>query len=290
MSNFNSKLTIATTLALLLTGCITINATSLDFNESKNLSLSAKEITQLNIDAAAGYLKIIGDDSISDIQVTANIEAYNEDFKLSLKSNGDYAELEADANPGSHIQWGNNSAKIDLTVRLPSNMKLKVKDGSGKITITNIKNNVKIDDGSGSMDITDIQGSLEIEDGSGNITVDQVSGNINIDDNSGNMEIEKVGGTLNIEDGSGNIIINQVSGNIDIDDDSGTINIEIVGGSLNIKDRSGDIDITDVSGLVTIDDGSGDINLKTLHKGLTIVEEGSGGLKMDDIKGSVSIK
>jgi len=254
MSNFNSKFVIATVLTLSLSGCVTVNAKSLDFKEIKNLNLSAKKLTQLNIDAAAGYLKIIGDDSISDIQVTANIEAYNDDFKLSLKSKGGYAELVADANPDNHINWGSNNAKIDLIVRLPSNMRLKVKDGSGEITIHQIKNDVEIDDGSGSMKITDIQGNLKIDDGSGSMVINQVSGDIKIDDGSGSMNIEKVGGTLNIEDGSGNM------------------------------------DITDVFGLVTIDDGSGDINLKTLHNGLTIIEEGSGDLKMSDIKGPVSMK
>jgi len=254
MSISNLKNLTAVGVALALTGCVTVNASSLDYKETKNLTLSSANISQLKIDAGAGYLKITGDNSIDKIEVKAIIEAVDEEFKLSLKQKGDHAMLIADANPNNYFSKGFHSPKIDLIVKVPSHLSLKVHDGSGEMTIHNIKKDVNIDDGSGSIDISDIGGNLEIDDGSGNMTISNVTGNIIIDDGSGSLEIEKVGGTLNIEDGSGGM------------------------------------DIVDVAGLVTIDDGSGSINLKRLQNGVTIIEEGSGGLKMSDIKGSVSMK
>jgi len=254
MSKSNLKNLTTIGVAIALTGCISVNADSLDYKETKNLTLSSANISQLKINAGAGYLKISGDDSINEIEVKAIIEAVDEEFKLSLKQKGDHAILIADANPNSHSSWGINSPKIDLIVKVPSHLSLKIHDGSGEMTIHNIKRDVNIDDGSGSIEINDIGGNLEVEDGSGSMTISNVTGNIVIDDGSGSLEIEKVGGTLNIEDGSGGI------------------------------------DIVDVAGLVTIDDGSGSINLKKLQNGVTIIEEGSGSLKMSDIKGPVSMK
>lgn len=244
---------LAASMAFLTTGCVTVYADSLDFKESKKLTLNASDLKNLEIDATAGFLIVTGSD-VSQIEVTADIETFNDKFKLSLEAKGDTAVLIADLGKSHSINWGNNSPKIDLTVKVPSGLNLKIDDGSGSITINNVKNISKLDDGSGSINISEIQGNVNIEDGSGSLTLVDVGGNVVINDGSGSITVEKVVGYLKVEDGSGSM------------------------------------DITDVGGLVTIDDGSGNINLKNLRNGLTIIEEGSGGLEMSDIEGPVSIK
>lgn len=251
-----SKPLLSSALIVTLCGCITVNAKSLDYQETKTLSVPMGNATSFHIDAAAGFLKIIGNDSLSDIKVTAEIYADDDNIKLILKPSGDKIVLEADANAfrGSNFSWVGESPRIDLTVEVPSKMKLDIRDGSGHISITSINNNININDGSGSMAISNIKGNMNIDDGSGSLEIENVEGNIMIDDGSGSLDIKHVSGTLEIEDGSGGL------------------------------------DVYDVGGLVTIDDGSGSINVKKLKSGLTIIEEGSGGLKMSDIEGPVSIK
>jgi len=238
-----------------LTGCMTINAKSLDYKETKTLTLETQDIELFDLETAAGFLVIEGTTSSNKIEVTADIEAYDEEIKLTLVKKGNRAVLVADASYHKriNINWG-NSPKIDLTISVPSHLKLKIKDGSGSIQVSNIGKDVEIDDGSGSLKIDAIGGNLEIEDGSGSTTISNVKGNIKVNDGSGSLNIQHVGGTVNIEDGSGSM------------------------------------EVFDIGGLVTIDDGSGSINLKNLRNGLTIEEEGSGGLHMSEIKGPVSIK
>ena len=243
----------ATSMVLLTTGCISVYADSLDFKESKHLSLKASDLKNLEIEATAGFLIVNGSD-VSQIEVTADIETFDDSFKLSLKANGDTAVLIADLGKSHSVNWGNNSPKIDLTIKVPSYLNLRIDDGSGQITINNVKSISKLEDGSGSIDISEIKGNVNIEDGSGSLTLKDVGGNVVINDGSGSITAEKIAGFLKVEDGSGSM------------------------------------KITDVGGLVTIDDGSGSINLKNLRNGLTIIEEGSGGLKMSDIEGPVSIK
>jgi len=246
-------LILAASMALLTTGCITVYADSLDFKENKQLTLNASDLKNLQIDATAGFLIVTGSD-VSQIEVTADIETFNDKFNLSLKAKGDTAVLIADLGKSRSISWGNNSPRIDLTVKVPSSLNLKIDDGSGAITINNVKSISKLDDGSGSIKISEVHGNVNIEDGSGSLTIKDVGGNVVINDGSGSITAEKIAGYLNVEDGSGSM------------------------------------EISDVSGLVTIDDGSGSINLKNLRNGLTIIEEGSGGLHMSDIEGPVSIK
>ena len=249
-----SKPLFASTLAIALSGCLTINAKSLDYDKTEKLSIAKGNATTLSIDAGAGFLKVVGDDSLSEIMVTADILAYDENITLRLDVNGDEIELEADANPSSNLNWVRESPRIDLTVRVPSKMILKVDDGSGSIVIKNMDNNVKVKDGSGSMSLSKIVGNVDIDDGSGSLDINEVKGNLIVEDGSGSLDIEQVTGTVEVDDGSGSL------------------------------------SIYDVGGLVTIDDGSGSINVKKLKSGLTIIEEGSGGLKMSDIEGPVSIK
>lgn len=246
----------ALTAACLLatSGCISINAASLDYQETRNLNVSASNASMLKVDAAAGFLKIVGEEGLEEVKVTADILAVDENITLSLEQSGDTIELEADANQKSHFNWRGKSPKIDLTVTVPMRMMLDIKDGSGFITVDNINNNVKIKDGSGSMDITNVNGNLDIDDGSGSVEIKNIAGNVLVEDGSGSLEISQVTGTVDVEDGSGGL------------------------------------DIYDVGGLVTIDDGSGSIHVKKLRNGLTIIEEGSGGLKMTDVEGPVSIK
>lgn len=246
-------LLLATSLALLTTGCITVYADSLDFKEKKQLSLNASGLKNLEIDATAGFLIVTGSD-VSQIEVTADIETFNDRFKLSLEAKGDTAVLKADLGKSHSFNWGDNHPKIDLTVKVPMDINLIIDDGSGSITISKVKSISKLDDGSGS------------------------------------IKISEVGGNVNIEDGSGSLDIRNIQGNVEIDDGSGSIIAEKITGYLKVEDGSGSMGITDVGGLVTIDDGSGNINLSNLRNGLTIIEEGSGGLKMNDIKGPVSIK
>lgn len=246
-------LLLATSMAFLTTGCITVYADSLDFKETKQLTLNATNLNNLEIDATAGFLIVTGSD-VSQIEVTADIETFNDEFKLSLEAKGDTAILITDLGKSPSFNWGDNSPKIDLTVKVPTDLNLIIEDGSGSITISKVKSISKLDDGSGSIQISEIDGNVNIEDGSGSLVIKDIKGNVDIDDGSGSITAEKIGGYLKVEDGSGSM------------------------------------GITDVGGLVTIDDGSGSINLKNLRNGLTIIEEGSGGLKMSDIEGPVSIK
>ncbi|MDH5467893.1 MAG: hypothetical protein OEY25_10790 [Candidatus Aminicenantes bacterium] len=110
---------------------------------------------------------------------------------------------------------------------------------------------------------------LDINDGSGSIRVENIAGNVFVDDGSGSMEIENVEGSLQIEDGSGSIEVDDVRDDVDVDDGSGSISIRNIGGS------------------VTVRDGSGSIYINGVEKDVFIPSEGSGGLRISNVKGKV---
>jgi len=238
-----------------LTGCIVIAAPmKANVHAQKTLTLNASQFKSFNVDVGAGSLEIIGQSNRSEIEVIADIYTSKEapqGYELSLDDKGNSAELfsEMTNTVGS---WQGSSPRIDLVVYVPKDLALDIKDGSGSMSISDIKNNVTINDGSGSLSVEDVEGDLKIVDNSGSINVNKVSGNLSIDDGSGSIYVKNVAGDADIEDGSGSMTV------------------------------------TDVKGFVTVDDGSGSISVNNTG-GLKIIEAGSGGLNVDNIKGQTII-
>ncbi len=219
-------------------------ADSKNYTEVRDLALDTAGLTEFVIDAGAGSLVVTGVDDVAGIAVTATIiiEDKNEEeaqkliakrLDLKLERDGDRAELTSGFDSG----WGwNGDAAIDLDVRMPAGIALRVDDGSGSTTITDVTGDVLVDDGSGSVRVTNA-GSVTVDDGSGSIRVIAASGDVYINDGSGSIEIRGVGGSVRIDDGSGSIKVDDVEKDLII-----------------VDDGSGGLTYTNVRGVVEQDD------------------------------------
>ncbi len=263
---FTKSLLVGSFLSLTIASPI---AAAFDLEETRKLTLDVTNIESLQIDAGAGFLVVAGDDSTSQITLTADLKVDKDNFILSLEAEDNVAQLIANPNPDNDSSWWGDSPTIDLTVTVPKKLFVKIDDGSGELTVKHLANGLKVKDGSGSMSISDIIGDVFIDDG------------------SGSMDVEKIHGSLEIEDGSGSIYVKQVSESVEIDDGSGGIDISDIGGTLKIDDGSGSMLVVSVKGHVTIDDGSGSITLDGLESGVSIIDAGSGGLSMNNVNGKI---
>lgn len=239
----------------LITGCVyhvggnrdnhTANVT---LNET--LELDATALSQLNIDAGAGYLNIIGSDT-NTIMVEAKIRTDEERrYTLTLKKSGNQAMLVAEQK--SYGSWSGSSPYIDLTVTVPKTLALDIDDGSGDISISRINNSITLDDGSGSIEISKINGEIHLQDGSGWITLENINGNINVEDGSDDLTISNTSGNIYIDDGSGQLTVLNTSGKVTVDDGSGDITIENAGGLNIIESGSGGLKVSNISGQMNI--------------------------------------
>lgn len=270
-----TKSIIALSTFTLLSGCVVVaSPTHADVHLTKNFTLDAQSLTELEVEAGAGSLSIKGQAGLTEIQVKAEIYTSSEDhdnYELTLSDSGSTAYLIAQGKGHSGFWTGSShSAHIDLEVLVPQHLMLDVQDGSGDTLIKDINAEVTIKDGSGEIIVHNVKGNLTIDDGSGRIQVSKVIGNVEIDDGSGEMKLSNIQGHVDIEDGSGSIEV---------------INVE---GNANLEDGSGDLTVSQVSGMVTVDDGSGDIDVQDAG-GLKILETGSGGLRIKNVKGEFEI-
>ncbi|TMV48081.1 DUF4097 domain-containing protein [Paenibacillus mesophilus] len=222
--------------------------------ERREKELSAKSIETLKVDAGSGDLTIKGDDKATSIHAVAVIKSSDglkdESIVFTLEPDGKSAKLVSKLKPSI----GFNNRTMDVTVTVPANMNLDVEDDSGDISITDIR------------------------------------GNVNIDDDSGDIALQHIQGKLDIEDESGAIELSDVIGDASVDDESGDIVIRDHTGNVSLKDESGEIRVTNVKGGVTVEDGSGDINIRGVDGDVTILSDGSGGAKVEEVKGKYSKK
>lgn len=222
----------------LMSGCI-IHVGAGDYSSAKikldrSLSLDASELSTFDVYAKQGDIKIIGVDGSDTIEVKAKIRmSDNRDYTLELKESGSTAYFESYFSKGKN-SWSTGSQYIDLVVYMPSEMALKLEQGSGDLTVENIKNGLQLDDSSGDTNLTDIKGSLEIKD------------------TSGDLDIRRTDGDITLEDGSGDIDIYDTTGNVRISDGSGDIYVKTAKSLTVLEGGSGDTDYSDIETNVSL--------------------------------------
>ncbi|HSJ08767.1 MAG TPA: hypothetical protein VK928_02610 [Longimicrobiales bacterium] len=128
-------------------------------------------------------------------------------------------------------------ARIDLVIEVPLGQDANIADGSGSAEVSGL-GSVRITDGSGDLTISDIFGSLQVSDGSGGITIARVGGSVTISDGSGEIEVEDVEGSVTVADGSGSVDVRNVRGDFVVENDgSGSIHFADVRGRIDVPQR-----------------------------------------------------
>lgn len=243
--------------ALLASFVSPAHAYNCDYSRSIDKSLVLEGATTLNVGAGAGALQIIGEDNRNDVQIEATLCAEDEDdldnMDVRSRASGDEAEIET-VIPREDSWLGSNQKSIDLTLRVPAQMKLIVDDTSGEAEVRRVASLV-MRDSSGQLEIYQIDGDVNVTDSSGALTIEKVQGNVVVTDSSGGIKVRDVKGTLHVlADSSGEIDAKRIGQDMLVDaDSSGSIRVKDVGGDFVVgKDGSGGIDYKDVAGKVDI--------------------------------------
>jgi len=191
--------------------------------DTVELELAGPANTSLQIEAGAGRLVLEGDDGDS-IRVKAEIyqTVASDDYRLELNSDGNQgARLIAETTSSGF----GVSDYIDLSILVPSTVRISIDDGSGSMRIRNLGTSLDIDDGSGSLEISSVEGDITIDDGSGSLTIENVGGDVMIIDGSGSITVIDVAGTVSVDDGSGSITVRNAQDFRLLDDGSGSVNL-----------------------------------------------------------------
>jgi DUF4097 and DUF4098 domain-containing protein YvlB len=232
---------------------------SSDFSAPRNASVDATGARLVEVEAAAGTLRVEGKAGLRQVQVTGTAWSSSRQFltriKLIAERRGDVIFIKADI-PDNNSWYDNNSGALDLVIEVPQGINADVSDGSGDARILNV-GSLEAADGSGDLSVEGAAGTVRITDGSGHLTIENVGGDVKISDGSGDIEARNVTGSFIVEsDGSGSIYATDVRGSVVVENDgSGEIEVSKVGRDLRVESKgSGSIDYTAVSGQISIPD------------------------------------
>ncbi len=220
-------------------------------------TIDASGVELIEIDASAGYLRIVGEEGSGEVraqgEACASSESLLEDIRLVTRRSGSRIRIIAEIPDSS--SWGRSTARLDLDIEVPADIPLEIDDGSGSIEVRHVAS-TEIDDGSGSIEVEDVTGDLQIDDGSGGIQATGVTGEVRISDGSGEIDLRQVGSVMIEDDGSGEIEISGVASDVMVrSDGSGSISVRDVDGDFTVRrDGSGDIRHEAVAGLVDVPD------------------------------------
>lgn len=228
------------------------------YTAPRNAVVNASGARIVEVEAAAGSLRVEGKPGLTQVQVTGTARASSQglldDIRLIAERNGDRVFIKADI--PEQAGWNDNGeAALDLVVQVPQGMNADISDGSGDAKVYNV-GDLEMSDGSGELLIDGAQ-SVRVTDGSGSLTIENVRGDVTVNDGSGDIDVRNVTGSFTVEsDGSGGINATDVRGSVIVrNDGSGGIDVNKVGKDFRVENKgSGDIEYADVSGTVDIPD------------------------------------
>ena len=228
------------------------------YTAPRNAVVNANGARIVEVEAAAGSLRVEGKPGLTQVEVTGTARASSQgllnDIRLIAERNGDRVFIKADI-PDQDGWNDNGEAALDLVVQVPQGMNADISDGSGDAKIYNV-GDLEMGDGSGELLIDGAQ-SVRVTDGSGSLTIENVRGDVTVSDGSGDIDVRNVTGSFTVEsDGSGGINATDVRGSVIVrNDGSGGIDVNKVGKDFRVENKgSGDIEYADVSGTVDIPD------------------------------------
>lgn len=233
----------------------TVHAQSRDYSVERHAQAATAGVVTIRIENGSGRLVINGRNGATSVNATAVIRGSSQEtvnaVKLVTDRSGDVITVRTDS--PSRNSWGDGWS-ADLTVEVPSNMRLDVSDGSGGARLENV-GALTLRSGSGGVRISNASGSVDLESGSGGAQLRDVRGDVSLSTGSGGITIEGVTGSVDVRSaGSGSLDVNHVSGALHIGSiGSGSVTADGIGGDLTVDRKgSGSVNYTNVKGRVDV--------------------------------------
>ena len=205
----------------------------------RSAALPLSGATRIVVIGRAGSLKVSGRAGATEVRATGTACSASRgelaDIQLRATRSGAEIRIEAEVPEVSMSMWGER--RLDFEVSLPSNVPVKVVDGSGELTIENTAA-LDVDDGSGSLTIRHVHGNLSVVDGSGSMEIEDVTGNVRIHDGSGSIDVRRVTGSVLLSDGSGSVDVTDVGGDFIVETKgSGHVSYDRIKGKVDVPRR-----------------------------------------------------
>ena len=179
-------------------------------------------------------------------------------------------------------------AHADVRVIVPKGLTVRVRNGVGETTVSNVDANLTVSVNSSHLTASHVRGTLSFETGSGGIDLSDATGDLNLESGSGGATIDGVrGGKLSVDVGSGSLRGRNIeTTEVTADVGSGGLRLAAVKTPrLHLEAGSGGSEVELLSPVddIDIEAGSGGVTLRLPSSTGAVldVETGSGGIDTD---------
>ena len=248
------------------------------YEEPRNLDIDAAGLHTLEAKLGSSDLRAEGVAGLNNIEVRARACASEKSRLAGLTLDqtrvGDTVTLSTHHADQHHFStFGSNYAYIDLELRMPQSLALRVRSNSGDSDLKNLS-------------------SMDFSSHSGDLIVHHVDGAVVVDVHSGDVKADGIGSLDVQHSGSGDIQAENVKGEVHVGRvGSGDLTFTGVGKGVHVESvGSGDVIVRNAGGTVLVDSiGSGDVNASDVGGDLIVKSAGSGDVHHSGVKGKVSI-
>ena len=257
---------------------VAANANECKYSAERKLTIDPTQLQSLAFTMGSSDLHVHGVADLAQIEVTGKACASEQDrlagLTVTQARKDDVVTLTPNqAGEQSFSIFGSNYAYIDLDVRVPTTLAIRVQTHSGDTTIDDVAS-LDFDSHSGDLVVHRIRGGVVVSVHSGDVTARDI----------GALQVRRAGsGDVQASAIHGAVIVGHVgSGDMAFDDVAQSVLVQSIG--------SGNVNVNRVGGNVTIDAiGSGDVEIADVSGDFVVKSAGSGDISHHGVKGKIDV-
>jgi hypothetical protein len=235
----------------------------------------------VRVDTNDGSVRVTASDS-KQVEFRVEYQGFElgKNLRVDSRQDGDKVELVAriTGHWGIGFNWGHNSRRLHIEVRMPRDADLQVETGDGAVEAESINGNVNIHTGDGSVKANSLNGSIDLHTSDGSINVDALKGDIRLRTGDGSIEAHNLDGKVEADSGDGHIRLAGRFEALNVKTGDGSVNAQVLPGSKmatswSLRTGDGSVDIvlpSDFQADIDATTGDGHISL-----GIPVTVEGT---------------
>jgi hypothetical protein len=246
---------------------------------TKSFTVSGRANVRVETNDASVHVST-GDSKQVEFRVEYQGYQLGKDLRVDAHQDGDKVEMTARVTGhwGINFNWGHNSRKLHIEVRMPREADLQVESGDGPVQTESINGTVNVHTGDGSVKASSLNGTIDLHTNDGGITVDGLKGNIRLRTGDGSIEAHNLDGTVEADSGDGHIRIAGRFDGLNVKTGDGSVDTRVQPGSKmasswTIRTGDGSVDLVLPADFQTnIDASTGDGHISL---GIPVTVEGT---------------
>jgi len=235
----------------------------------------------VRVETNDGSVRVTSSDS-KQVEFHVEYQGYEigKNLRIDTRQDGDKVELTAriTGHWGIHIDWGHNSRRLNIEVRMPRAADLNVDTGDGSVQVESVDGSINVHTGDGSVRANALTGTIDLHTSDGSITADGLKGDMRLRTGDGSIEAHDLDGKVEADSGDGHIRIAGRFEALNIKTGDGSVDARALPGSKmstswSLRTGDGSVDLTlppDFQADIDATTGDGHISL-----GIPVTVEGT---------------